>query len=211
MAEDEVYVSLPFADEVFATHIDVVWIKGLAWDALKADLIHTGCFYYGGEHFSPEVYERFKEGDFINAGIWDGDYGQLVRIISSYEDRPTAGELIPDLRRDHMYIAVLSSIALACVDVATKATEPLSPDELSSAILAQADRTYAMPSERPWVVATANVLADMVVQLPFGAWAQLTGPYWNLWNPKELTAHIKSHDDKNAHYVIDDANRIVVV
>lgn len=208
----EVYVSLPLPEDIFATHLDLVWIKGLEWDAMKAELLATDCFHYGEEHFDPEVYARFgQEQDFLNAGVWDGDYRQLIRIISKYEDRPTAGRLIPDLRRDHMSIAVLSAIALAGVDIATAATASLSLDELKAAILKRADTVYAMPDERSWVQATAAGLAELIVQLPFATWSQLNGPFWNLWNPKPLTAAASPVDAKKIRYVIDDASRVVIV
>jgi hypothetical protein len=205
----DVYVSLPLPEDVFATHLDVVYVRGMAWDALKAELLATGSLYYGGEHFTPEVYARFNEDDFLNAGVWDGDYRQLIQILSKYEDRPTASEMIPYLRRDHMFVAVLSAIALAGVDVGRATGAPTSIDDLEAAILDRADKAYAMPGEKPWVSTAARNLAELMIQLPFEAWAQLTGPFWNLWNPKPLTAAISPNND--ARYVIDDANRVVIV
>lgn len=208
----EVYVSLPLPEDIFATHLDIVLIDGLAWDAMKTELLATGCFHYGGEHFDPAVYARFgQEQDFLNAGIWDGDYRQLIRVISKYENRPTAARLIPNLRRDHMSIAVLSAIALAGVDVASAAATPLAVDELKAAILKHADEVYAMPDERSWVRAAAAGLAELIVQLPFAAWAQLSGPFWNLWNPKPVAAAVSPADAKKVRYVIDDASRIVII
>lgn len=207
----EVYVSLPLPEDIFATHLDLVWIKGLEWDAMKGELLATGCFHYGKEHFDPVVYSRFvEEQDFLNAGIWDGDYRQLIRIISKYEDRPTAAQLIPNLRRDHMYVAVLSAIALAAVDIATGVPAPLAVEKLRSQILEHADKVYAMPDERIWVHAAATGLAELIVQLPFASWAHLSGPFWNLWNPKQLIAVVSAVDLKMVPYVIDDANRVVI-
>lgn len=207
----EVYVSLPLPEDTFATHLDLVWIKGLEWGRMKAELLATGCFHYGKEHFDPVVYCRFaEEQDFLNAGIWDGDYRQLILIISKYEDRPTAAQLIPDLRRDHMYIAVLSAIALSAVDIATVAPAPLTIEKLRSEILEHADKVYAMPDERVWVQTAATGLAELVVQLPFASWAQLSGPFWNAWNPKPLRAVVSPADLNKVHYVIDDETRVVI-
>lgn len=208
----EIYVSLPLPEDIFATHLDVVWIQCRTWDAMKADLLEAGCFHYGKKHFDFAVYERFsEEQDFLNAGVWDGDYRQLIRIISRYEDRPTAGRLMPHLRRDHMSIAVLSAIALAGVDVASEATAPLCLEELKAAILNRADSFYAMPDEYRWVRSTAAGLADLIFQIPFPAWSQLSGPFWNLWNPKSFVAVASPDDAENIRYVIDDASRVVIV
>lgn len=205
----DVYVSLPLPDDVFATHLDVVYIKGTAWDALKSDLLATGSFYYGAQHFTPDIYARFHEGDFLNAGVWDGDYRQLIQLLSKYEDRATASRLLPDLRRDHMFLAALSAVALAGVDVVRRASGSVPAQELQAAILARADDTYAMPSERPWVTMAARDLAQIINELPADAWPLLSGPFWDLWNPKPLTTIVEPTESSN-HYVIDDANRIVI-
>jgi hypothetical protein len=208
----EVYVSLPLPKDEFATHLDLIWIKGSAWDAMKDELLATGCWHLGSEHFDPVVFKRFTgEDDFLNAGVWEGDYRQLISIISKYENRQTADEIIPDLRRDHMYIAVLSAIALAAVDIATNATILLDLEDLKNKILMRADEAYAMPDERAWVRAAATGLAELVIQVPFDSWAQLRGPFWNLWNPKQLNAAVSPADANQVRYVIDDANRVIIV
>lgn len=207
----EVYVGLPWPSDNFATHLDVVWVKGTAWDALKAELLATGSFRYGSEHFAPEVFRKFNEEDFLNAGIWDGEYRQLIQILSRYEDRPTAGKLIPTLRRDHMSTAVLSAIALAGVDVACNASQPPSLSDLTGEILKRADESYAMPDERPWVKEAAEELAGLLIQLDFNLWAKLVGPFWNLWNPMPVTAAVANTSASRAHYVIDDMARVVIV
>ncbi len=99
-----VYASLPLPKDVFATHVDVFWFHYAAWEPLKADLLATGSFFYGHAHFEPEVYARSDEDDFIGAGVWDGDYRELVTILSHHEHRPLKDQLISSLRRDHMYI-----------------------------------------------------------------------------------------------------------
>lgn len=180
------------------------------WDNLKAELLATGAFHYGLEHIPGRAHERFREGDFLNAGVWDGDYRQLITILAKYEDRKTALSLLPVLRRDHMFIAVLSAIALAAVDVTSTAERALSAENLTVAILTRADEAYAMPSERPWVSNAAEGLAALIVQLPFSTWSALSGPFWNLWNPKPISTAV-TPEDAGGHYVIDDANRVVIV
>jgi hypothetical protein len=67
-----------------------------------------------------------------------------------------------------------------------------------------------MPGAQPWVTTAAEMLADMIGQIPFGEWRELSGPYWNMWQPQELRAKIMSRNVK-IDYVIDEANRIVIV
>jgi len=206
-----VYASLPLPNDIFATHVDVFWLDFRSWEPLQSDLLASGSFFSGREHFESEVYALFNEDDFIGAGIWDGDYRQLIAILSRHEHRPLKDEVLANLRRDHLGISVFSAIALAAADVARAADRLMEENELARAILERADVAYAMPDERPWVRRAAEVLASMIVQVPFVQWAALDGPFWNLWKPRELAAHIRSPDPERVPLVIDDANRIVVV
>ena len=56
-----VYVSLPLPHDVFATHVDVFWLRHASWEQLKADLLSTGNFFYGATHFEPDAFARFNE------------------------------------------------------------------------------------------------------------------------------------------------------
>lgn len=205
----EVYVSLPLPDEPFATHLDLIWIDGLAWDAMKAELLQTGRFHYGPDHFPAQVYDRFKnEDDFLNAGVWDGDYRTLISIIAEYEKRDSKDRLIPILRRDHMMLAVYSSVALAAVDVAIAAPAPLDMTTLTARILERADAVYAMPDERPWVQKRATEAASLIAEVPFANWKTLSGPYWNLWNARGQ--YLEPDADKTVGYNLDDKGRLVI-
>lgn len=206
-----VYVSLPLPRDIFATHIDVFWLHFRSWEPLLFDLVASGNFFYGRDHFENDVYARFNEDDFINAGIWDGDYRQLITILARHEHRPLKDEVLPNLRRDHLGVSVLSAIALAATDVTTSSDCPLEESELTRAILERADVAYAMPDERPWVRRTAEALATMITQVPVAQWKTIEGPFWNLWNPTQLVTHVRSPDPERVPFVIDDANRIVVV
>lgn len=207
----DMYVSLPLPEDDFATHLDVVYTKIDTWDAMMQDLRATGSLYFGKEHFPAHVFAKFDESGFLDAGIWDGDYRQLIQILSKYEDRSIANRLIPDLRRDHMAAAVLSAIALAGVDVATAAESSMSIDEIETLILDRADKAYAMPSERSWVKAAAGELAGAITELSFETWAQLSGPYWNLWKRKDTGVPALPEGTPRRRFLIDDANRVVVV
>ncbi|RYC28382.1 hypothetical protein [Ciceribacter ferrooxidans] len=207
----EIYVSLPWPDEDFATHLDIVWIRAAAWNQLRAQLLDTGSIKFGEESFTPEVYAKFREEDFLEAAEWTGDYRILVQILSKFEDRPTAGRLIPSLRRDHMGPAVLSSIALAGVDLVSKALQPLQSYDLVNAILKRADEVYAMPNERPWVREAAEQLAVLLGQLDFNDWSNLIGPFWKPWDPLRSTQKAPEDAQPLVRYEIDDMIRLVIV
>lgn len=206
----EVYVSLPWPNEDFATHLDIVWIRAAAWDELRAQLLDTGSIKFGENCFAPEVYAKFREEDVLEAAEWTGDYRTLVQILSKFEDRPTAGRLIPSLRRDHMGPAVLSSIALAGVDLVSQASQPIQSNELVEAILQRADEVYAMPNEHPWVKKAAEQLAEILSQLDYSNWSDLIGPFWKPWHPTSLTQPTTENAQPKVFYEIDDMTRLVI-
>ena len=204
----EVYVSLPLKDR-FATHVDMVWIQGKDWDALINDLNGSSCFQYGEGAFDAATFKHFVEGDFINAGVWEGDYRELVRILAKYEDRETNTDVLQGLRRESNSVSVLSSVALAGRDVANGATAALPVGLLTTSILDRADSVYAMPKSAQGVQRAATDLAALLTQLSISEWGQLVGPYWNLWKPRQLVARIESND-RAVRFTVDDRYRIVV-
>lgn len=206
----EIYVSVPWPDEDFATHLDIVWIKASEWDPLRNELAATGSAQIGAAYFAPTVYKKFHEDDFLEAAEWNGDYRDLIQILSKYEDRPTAGKLIPSLRRDHMGTAVLSAVALAGVDVVSKAEQAMTPEQLTNAILKRADEVYAMPDERPWGKEAAEHFGDLLSQVDFKQWSDLIGPFWKPWNPSHRTGTGSNKSRPPVHYEIDDMMRLVI-
>jgi len=59
----EVYVSLPLPDESLQPTSTLFWIQGVAWDAMKADLLASPAAFTMERSTSlPEVYERFNRG-----------------------------------------------------------------------------------------------------------------------------------------------------
>lgn|GEM_PF-1218567 len=205
----DVYVTLPQAHD--PTYLDVFWMDITSWDALKRDLLQTGNFQYGNEFFPEHVIAKFNEKqDFLGAGVWQGNYGRLIAVLSLHEDRSIADKVFPFLRRDHMHIAVLSAIALAGVDVARNALEDNDVLSLTAAIVDRADTTYAMPSERPWVRRAAKHMATLLSKASPETRSSLTGPYWNLWSKQEVKAVLRSGDKRYARFLIDDADRVII-
>jgi hypothetical protein len=54
------------------------------WDNLKPMLQAHPRFRLGELHFEPKVWQSMREeGDFLNAGVWDGEYSELIRLSVS--------------------------------------------------------------------------------------------------------------------------------
>jgi hypothetical protein len=174
--DSEIAVMLPGDNLARTTCVDTLHIKMSAWDDLKSDLTAHDNFHLGKEHFDSEVWASFEDDEFLNAGIWEGDYAQLLRIISKHEDRATTNALIPFVSRRGNSMSVITSLVMASVDIARAAKAPIAASMLADLILDRCDSEYALPRDSHGASDGAKQIADAIVALPFGTWGALRGP-----------------------------------
>lgn len=174
--DSEIAVILPGDNWQRSRCVDTLHIKMSAWDGLKSDLTAHDNFHLGKEHFESEVWANFEDGDFLDAGIWEGDYGQLVRIISTHEDRATTDALIPWVSRRGNTMSVIIALIMASVDIARAAKAPIVASRLADLILERCDNEYALPRDAAGAQDGAKQIADAIVALPFCDWGALRGP-----------------------------------
>jgi hypothetical protein len=176
--ETEVVVAVPGDNWTHITLVDTLSMKGNNWETLKPLLLSHPQFRLGQEHFRPEVWKTLTEegSNFLTAGVWDGDYGELIRLLAPFDDRAIAAELIPDLRRDQNPTSVAIALIVAAVDVARATSATLSEDDLAERILDRADNQYAMPRDGQAVKAGATQIAALIRTLSFDQWCHLVGP-----------------------------------
>lgn len=173
----EAAIMLPSDHWTHVGTVDVIHLRAMLWDALKAELIAHPRFHLGEAHFVPEVWASFcREGDFLNAGVWDGDYGEIVRLLVPYEFREINDQLLPGLSRTDQYISVGAAVIMSLVDIARAASAPLDADELAGLILKRASEEYALSIDAPHVRTAARQVSDLVAGVPFGDWTHLSGP-----------------------------------
>lgn len=173
--DTEVSISLPSDHWTGASTLDVLYIRGQDWDALKADLLSDCRFHLGPDYFAPEVWDFLRrEGDFLNAGIWEGSYRDLVRIIAKYEWREINSQLLPGLARENSVVSVGTALVMAGVDVAA-AGAPQKRESLIHDILLRVDTEYAL-SDTKHVRAGAGQIADIILSVPPTQQAMLVGP-----------------------------------
>jgi hypothetical protein len=129
-SDTEVAVMVPSDHWLHVSAVDVHHLDIRSWDKLKPLLLAHPRFRLGKEHFRPEVWKGFAEesGDFLNAGVWEGDYAELVSLLADFEDRGIAKALLPSSSRNHNAISVATALTIAAVDIARAATV-LSPNQ----------------------------------------------------------------------------------
>lgn len=175
--ETEVAVSLPSDHWTHVALVDTFNLDIRSWDRLRPMLSSHPQFRMGKENFSPDVWKSFEaEGDFLDAGVWDGDYGELIRLLAPFDDRNIGAQLIPGLSRAHNSTSVATALIVAAVDVVRAVMSPLAPDELARAIRARADDEYAMPMSSRGGQPMAEQIATLIHTVPFARWRHLVGP-----------------------------------
>ncbi|MER9134361.1 hypothetical protein [Mesorhizobium sp. M0768] len=182
-------IMLPSDHWTYVGTVDTLHMDIRSWDALKANLLAHPRFRMGQNHFEPKVWESFHaEGDFLNAGVWDGDYGELVRLVAPFDDRGIGESMLPGLARHDSLMSIGTALIVAMVDIVRSTSEPMSRDELAEAIKARADSEYAMPREKGSVAEAAAQIAALVDTVPLDQRKRLAGPVLALRRgPKEPT------------------------
>jgi hypothetical protein len=175
--ETEVAIFVPSDHWTHVAAADVFSMDFRAWDALKPVLLAHPRFRMGKAHFAPEVWKGFcDEGEFLGAGVWEGDYGELVRILADHEGRDKANAVLPFLARHNNRISYGTALVIAAVDVARAASAALDAGPLAQSIMARAEAEYAMPSSPAHVPKAAVQIAALIAPLPFSHWGYLAGP-----------------------------------
>lgn len=174
--DTEIAISLPSDHWTGISTLDILYIRAMAWYDLKVDLLADSRFHLGQEHFSPEVWNFMSgEGDFLNAGIWEGSYRDLIRILAKYEWREINDQLLPGLARQHNATSVGTALTMAAVDIAG-AGAPQDAEALTDEILRRADTEYALDTSSSGIRLAARQIADLILTVPSAQQAGLIGP-----------------------------------
>lgn len=174
--DTEITISLPSDHWTGASTLDTLFIRAMSWDDLKADLLADRRFHLGQEHFSPEVWKFMSgEGDFLNAGIWEGSYRDLIRILAKHEWREINDQLLPGLARQHNATSIGTALTMAAVDI-VGAGAFLDADALTEQILWRADTEYALNTSSSGIGLAARQIAELILTVPSPQQAELIGP-----------------------------------
>ena len=175
--DTEIAIMLPGEHWTHVAAVDTMHMHASDWGALKSLLISSPRFHLGEEHFQPDVWQSFcSEGDFLNAGVWDGEYRELVHLLSVSEYSEIADQLLPGLSRPDNPISVGTSAVMAAIDVVRALNGPVEQSKLVADVLMRADKEYAMPSDSAHIKAAVDQVCTLISQLAFNEWKWLSGP-----------------------------------
>jgi hypothetical protein len=173
----EAAIMLPGDHWTHISTVDTFQMSIKDWDALKPILQAHGRFRLGKEHFQSEVWQSMRdEGDFLNAGVWDGDYSEIVRLLAPFHDTQIENSMIAGTRRIDSAISVGAAVIMAAVDVARAAPQLPNEADLRQSIIRRAIDEYAITSDNPAVQNCATQVATGLLTLPFATWRVAAGP-----------------------------------
>jgi len=101
------------------------------WVPFKEKFESEGTLHLGKQFLPDKVYKFLSsEGDFIDAGVYDGDYRNLVLFLSSYIDLSLESKFFFEDQRASNVSAMFSSVLMAGVDVIRQIGGPIELDLL---------------------------------------------------------------------------------
>ena len=153
-----------------------------AWDALKPFLInHPNCFL-GKDAVGVDRWNSFlSDGDFLNAGVWEGDVRELLLLLSSYNSQELEKSVLPFLARGSSALSVRVAVVCAAIDVC-RGQPNLHDEEMSQRILERAKKEYGLiPSDL--VNATLDLVFSLVASVDVGSRPALSGPAFRRVEP----------------------------
>lgn len=177
--DTEFHLILPTADEAnYAPTIDTIYIAMERWDDVKSELTAAGGFKLGQDAIPRKLYEEWaREGDFLAAGSFAGDYRQFISILAKHE---RVEDLIPSLKRENDFRAMFAAVMMAAVDVIKNEQTIIDGnlEMLEERIVCTAAATYAAPRHSVLIVSLTPRISAILSNLPADVQKAISGPYW---------------------------------
>ncbi|OMI24871.1 hypothetical protein BTA31_20950 [Bacillus haynesii] len=140
----EVHIIIPYDGDIYLPSIDFFNIKWSGWYEIINKFETDGDLLMGKEYFLEKVYSQLEsEGEFIDAGIFKGDYRNLILELSKFVDD---GSLLPFLQRGNDMRAMFYGVIYAACEVINEKTFLREKtDEFQQSIQLKASYKYACP------------------------------------------------------------------
>jgi hypothetical protein len=174
--ETEIGLFLP-SDHWLGTHpISTFHMPMMAWDRLKPLLADHPRYLRGEQALGAQVWKSFAgEGDFLDAGVWQGDVRELLSLLSTFNDPALEKAVIPLLARGNDLFSIGIALVSATVDVVR--TDPtLIGQELKDHILGRAKTEYAVEADTAHGRRILDGICGLVEGLSVNIRASLGGP-----------------------------------
>ncbi|MBX7514914.1 hypothetical protein K3179_10210 [Qipengyuania sp. GH38] len=178
--ETEVGLFLPSDHWMGTNPISTFHIPLLKWDELKTQLVANPRFRRGKDALGEQLWASFsKEGDFLDAGVWQGDIRELLTLLSLHNDRNLEESVIPFLARQNNFRSVGIGLIAACIDV-VRSSPDLEGAAFRSAVEERADSEYAVKPGTTIGNGMLDQLTLIIERVPTSQRASLAGPIFRV-------------------------------
>jgi hypothetical protein len=173
--DTEVQLILPTPAPGMPPTLDMIYIDWQAWDPIVNKLKTEGLLRLGKDTVPNWFYEHCAVEDFIDAGAFDGDYRELIKLLSAHEKRQ---DLIPFLLRENDSSSMFAAVLLATVDLVTGGLLCDDPTELAERIARIAAHQYSAPRASRMAAKYVKHVAALLSGVPKDIKSKLSGPLW---------------------------------
>lgn len=176
--DTEISIMIPYDGEGFPPSIDFFNISWVGWDEIVNKFVNSEELMMGKEHFPEKVYNTLNIEDFNDAGVFFGDYRELVLEISKYVDINDEKKLLPNLQRKNDPIAIYYALVYSVCDVISEGLFEENLDALTDAIHVISSYKYAVDDNSEYAKSLAPKLANILLELQPEHKEHITGPFF---------------------------------
>lgn len=176
--EIEIHIFLPYdGDRLFPPAVDMFNIHYSGWDEIVAKFTSSGDLFMGKDYLPERIYRTMSsEGEFIEAGLFDGDYRELLIELTKYVDSKTEEQLLSFLRRSEDIYAMYSAVQFSACDILKDGRYIGNVEELSEHIYRYCEYKYAAPKNSKILMNLVPRIIKLLFQLKPEHRSGLEGP-----------------------------------
>jgi len=177
--DTEVHIMVPVSNNLFPPSIDYFNIHWKGWEEVIQVLERSGSLKMGKEYFPVSIYKSFSsEEDFIEAGIFEGDYRELCMALAKHVKLEIEEKLLSFLQRKNDRTAMLASILFASVDAVKEGRLSERIEDFAESIHSIAAYRYASPRNGEFAKQFVPEIAGMISSLSEETLNSISGPHW---------------------------------
>ncbi|MGO4549400.1 hypothetical protein AB4Z29_31985 [Paenibacillus sp. 2TAB23] len=163
--DTEISIMIPSTGERLPPALDYFNIVWDGWEPLISHFVKQGQLLLGREQFPEKVYDILSGGDFLDAGVFIGDYRELILEISKYVDLERESRLLPNLQRKNDPNAIYYAMVYATCDVISEGMFVEERNELEEALLIIANYKYAVDTASQYARKLAPQMVNILLEL----------------------------------------------
>lgn len=148
----------------------------LSWEEVKPLLAGHPRFARGEQALGQSLWKSFSdEGDFLDAGVWEGDIRELLVLLSSFNDESLEKAVIPLLARRNNLLSVGVALVSAAVDVA-RGDSNLVGQVLKKRVSDRAKSECAAETETAYGQTVLDRIIELLENVPAEERVSVAGP-----------------------------------